>query len=72
MSIQMKDLHNPNNITAIMTTRGQFTERRKTDQGFQETNGRYELWQMMDRGYLMKVKGWNKKSVLRTYRNNEE
>lgn len=72
MSLQLTDLHNPHNITAIMSTSGQFTERDKTDQGFQETKGRYELWQKMDNGHLMKVKGWNKKAILATYKDSEE
>jgi|GEM_PF-6804802 len=64
--MNLEDLYNPDNICAIMTTKGVFVEK-GPNQGFQETAGRYELWEKLEDGRLLKVKGWNKKATLAAY-----
>jgi hypothetical protein len=65
--LQLSDLHNPEAVIAILHNNGQFIKRDPKDQGFQETSGRYELWQKLEDGRLLCVRAWNKKSVVATY-----
>ena len=66
--LNLSDLNNPNQVTAILHNNGRFVGIDPKDQGFQETKGRYELWQKLEDGRLLCVKAWNKKSVIATYR----
>ena len=68
MDLNLADLNNPSNITAILHNNGKIFEIDPKDQGFQETKGRYELWQKLEDGRLLCVKAWNKRSVIATYR----
>ena len=63
-SLTLDDLHNPNNITAILTTNDGFIEAGE-DQGFQQYPNKIELWEMID-NRLMKVKGWTT-TLIATY-----
>ena len=65
--LNLSDLYNPQNVTAILTNCNNFIERDLKDQAFQETKGRFELWQKLQDGRLLYVKGWNKKSIICTY-----
>ena len=58
-------LHNPDNITTIVTSQGVIVGIQE-NQGWQETKGRWELW-TLDNKLLRLVKSWNKKAVLSVY-----
>ena len=64
--LTLADLHNPEGVTAILTTRGKYIEA-DDDQGWQEYPGSWELWQIVDGG-LMRVQRWLKKSVVCWYK----
>ena len=64
--LELNNLHNPEKIVSIMHKDGTFYDISK-NQGFQETNGRIEIWEKLDDGRLMLVVRWNKTSILATY-----
>ena len=63
--LELLDLHNAENINAILTTREGFITA-GYDQGFQIYPKRIELWQKLPDRRLLKVKGWTT-SVIATY-----
>jgi len=70
--LKLSDLHNPDKITAILHNNGLFIEAGE-NQAFQETKGRWELWQKdpLICGRLLCVKAWNKSAVIACYKNYE-
>ncbi len=64
--ITLRNLHNPAGIQAILVNSGALIEANE-HQGWQETNGRYELWHQKKDGSVIFVKSWNKKCVISVY-----
>ena len=64
--LNLSDLHNPDKTTGILLKDTTYIVASQ-NQGFQETKGRYELWEKLKDGRLLMVIRWNKKSVLATY-----
>ena len=69
--MDLSDLHNPDKTTAILLNNTTYIVAGE-NQGFQETKGRYELWEKIKDGRLLMVIRWNKKSVLATYIDKKE
>lgn len=65
--LELCDLYNPDNIAGIHTKKGVFVITDDGNQGFQETLGRWQLWQKFDDGRLLCIKQWNKSAVLAAY-----
>ena len=65
--MDVSNLHNPNGIQAILHNDGNTYAANGVKQGFQETKGRYELWEEFEEGMMARLKAWNKKSVLFVY-----
>jgi len=65
--LQISDLHNPDNVKAIQTNAGLYIEIVPKKQGWQETKGRWQLWEKFLDGRLLCLRQWNKKAVLATY-----
>ena len=63
--LQLTDLHNPEKVKAIFTSKEGYIEA-GPDQGFQCLPKRVELWQKLEDGRLLKVKGWTT-TVIATY-----
>ena len=68
-NLTLKDLHNPDDITAILTSNDGFIAA-GDNQGFQEYPNKIELWEIRD-NKLHKVKGWTT-TVIATYGDPEE
>jgi len=64
--LSLKDLYNPNGITAIQLSNGTIIELAER-QGFQEYPKSIELWEMYN-NRLMRVQRWLSKSILCTYK----
>jgi hypothetical protein len=64
--LNLSDLRNPDKTTGILLNDTTYIAVGE-NQGFQETKGRYELWEKLKDGRLLMVIRWNKKSVLATY-----
>ena len=62
-NLTLDDLHNPDNITAILTTNDGLVEA-GDNQGFQEYPNKMELWEMVD-NYLRRVKAWTTTVICR-------
>ena len=61
--MDLKDLHNPNEVTEIFHLKKQHWITPGENQGWQEYPKSVELWQF-DGGRLMRVKRWLKKSII--------
>ncbi len=66
--LEIADLHNPEGFRAILTKQNEFIEA-GDNQGFQffysktKQITKAELWQKLDDGRLLKVKGWAKSII---------
>ena len=66
--LQLADLYNPNKVAAVLHNNGKYYECDERNQAFQETGGRYEIWQKLKDGRLLLVIRWNKSSIIATYK----
>ena len=64
--LELKDLHNPKQIEAVLFTNGDLVEA-SDNQGWQEYPKSVELWEMLEDGRLMRVKRWLSKSIVAFY-----
>lgn len=62
----LKDLHNPKKITGMLISRKNGKMERwgtEKDTAIQETKGRIEIWQQLDKDRITLVKGFLKRDV---------
>jgi hypothetical protein len=65
--LHLSDLHNPNNVSALLIKKGTLIVEASEGQRFQERSGSWELWQKLEDGRLLRVRRYVKRGVIATY-----